>query len=132
MELTPEEILYTQKIIRRLEKDTRHWKWMRWAMLITSILIWGSATYTYLKMAEIQELVTSMFSIPPPNLNSKTIELFVEGRISNLRLEVMVLLRITLQAIFGGVWFVYCLVNWNRHIKSGLIAKGLRRLAFNE
>jgi hypothetical protein len=132
MELTPEEIKYAEKFIRRLEKDTRHWKWMRWAMLITSILIWGSATFTYFKLAEIQELVTSIFSTPRTNFDSRTIELFVEGRISNLRLEFIVLLRITLQVIFGAIWFVYCLVNWNRHIKSGLIAKALRRLAFNQ
>jgi len=74
---------------------------MRWAMLITSILILGSAIYTYFKLAEIQELVTSIFSTPPTNLDSKTIELFVEGRISNLRLEFIVLLRIALQAFFG-------------------------------
>ena len=132
MELKPDEIKYVERYIRRLEKDSRHWKWMRWAMLVTSILIWGSATYTYFKLAEIQELVTSIFSTPRTNLDSKTIELFVEGRIANLRLEFIVLLRITLQAIFGAFWFVYCLVNWNRHIKSGLIAKGLRRLLFKQ
>jgi hypothetical protein len=133
MELTPDEIKYAERLIRRLEKDSRHWKWMRWAMLITSLLIWGSATYSYFKLGEIQELVTPiLLSSLGSNVDSRTIELFVDGRILSLRLEFIVLLRITVQAIFGIFWFIYCLVNWNRHIKSGLIAKALRRLAFNQ
>ena len=133
MELTPDEIKYAERLIRRLEKDSRHWKWMRWAMLITSLLIYGSATYSYLKLGEIQELVSSILpSSLGTSVDSRTIESFVDGRISSLRLEFLVLLRVTVQAIFGTFWFIYCLVNWNRHIKSSLIAKALRRLAFKQ
>src|SRR4030042_5556874 len=116
MELKPDEIKYVERYIRRLEKDSRHWRWMRWAIFITAILIWGSATYTYFKLGQIQEVITSIFSTPGSDVDSRKIELFVEGRISNLRLEFIVLFRITLQAIFGVFWLGYCLVNLNRTI----------------
>ncbi len=132
MELKSDEIKYVERYILRLEKDSRHWKWMRWAGLFIAILIWGSATYTYLKVTEIQSLVTSSFPSTGTNVNLKGIELFVEGRISNLRLEFITLLGTTLRGIFGAFFFVYCLVNWNRHIKSGLIAKTLRKIVLNQ
>ncbi len=132
MELNPDEIKYIERRILRLEKDSRHWKWMRWAGLFIAFLSWGSAAYTYLKVTEIINLVTSSLSLTGTNVDLKGIELLVEGRISTLRLEFVTLLGAALKTIFGGAFFVYCLLNWNRHIKSGLIAKVLRKIVLNQ
>jgi hypothetical protein len=132
MELKSDEMNYLERYILRLEKDSRHWKWMRSAGLFIAILTWGSAAYDYLKMTEIQSLVTSSFPLSGTNLDLKGVELFVEGRIANLRLEFVTLLGTTLRGIFGAFFFVYCLVNWNRHIKSGLIAKTLKKMVLNQ
>ena len=132
MELKPNEINYIKRYIRRLEKDSQHWKWMRWAMLITAIFLLGAAAYSYFKLDQIlgniQDLNNSLFSTFGRNLDSKTIETFLETRISYLRLEFMVLIRITIQVILGVTWLAYSLVNWNRHIRSGLIVKALREV----
>ena len=132
MELKSDEINYLERYILRLEKNSRHWKWMRWAGLFIAILTWGSAAYDYLKVTEIQSLVTSSFPSSGTNLDLKGVELFVEERIANLRLEFATLLGTTLRGIFGAFFFVYCLVNWNRHIKSGLIAKTLKKMVLNQ
>ena len=132
MELKSDEMKYLERYILRLERDSRHWRWMRWAGLFIAILTWGSAAYNYLKVAEIQSLVTSSFPSSGTNLDLRGIELFVEGHVANLRLEFVTLLETTLWAIFWAFWFVYCLVNWNRHIKSGLIAKTLRKIVLNQ
>ena len=132
MELKPDEIKYVERYIRRLEKDSRHWRWMRWAGLFVAILALGTAAYEYIKVTKIISLVTSSFPPTGTNVDLKGIELFVEGRISNLRLEFITLLGTTLKSIFGAIFFVYCLVNWNRHIKSALIAKTLRKIVLNQ
>jgi hypothetical protein len=136
MELKPDEIKYIERYIRRLEKDSRHWRWMRWAMLITAIFLLGAAAYSYFKLDQIlgriQDLDASLFSTFGRNIDSRAIESFVEGRISYLRFEFIALIRTTIQAILGGIWFVYSLVNWNRHIRSGLIAKALREFILKQ
>ena len=132
MELNPDEIKYVERYILRLEKDGRHWKWMRWGGLFIAVLAWGSAAYNYLKVTEIINLVNSSLMPTGTNADLKGIELFVEGRISTPRLEFVTLLGAALKTIFGAVFFVYCLVNWNRHIKSGLIAKALRKIVLNQ
>ena len=109
---------------------------MRWAMLITAIFLLGAAAYSYFKLDQIlgriQDLDASLFSTFGRNIDSRAIESFVEGRISYLRLEFIALIRTTIQAILGGIWFVYSLVHWNRHIRSGLIAKGLREFILKQ
>jgi len=132
MELNPDEIKYIERHILRLEKDSRHWKWMRWGGLFIAVLAWGSAIYEYLKVTEIISLVNSSFMPTGTNADLKGIELFVDQRIANLRLEFVTLLGVTLKIIFGAIFFVYCLVNWNRHIKSGLIAKTLQKIVLNQ
>jgi hypothetical protein len=92
----------------------------------------GNCTYEYIKVTEIVSLLTPSFPPTGTNVDLKGIELFVEGRISNLRLEFITLLGTTFKGIFGGIFFVYCFVNWNGHIKSGLIAKTLRKIVLNQ
>jgi hypothetical protein len=128
MELNPDEVKYVERYIRKFEKDSRHWRWMRWTGLFVAILALGTATYEYIKVTEMISPATSSF--PPTDL--KGIELFVEVRISYLRLEFITLLGTTFKGIFGAIFFVYCLVNWNRHIKSGLIAKTLQKIVLNQ
>ena len=132
MELKPDELKYVERYIHRLEKDSKHWRWMRWAGVFVAILISGTAIYEYCKVIEIVSLVTSSYPSARPNVDSKGIELLMEGRISNLRLEFITLLGTTLKGIFAAILFVYCLVNWNRHIRSALIAKALRRFALKQ
>jgi hypothetical protein len=57
MELKPDEIKYVERYIRRLEKDSRHWRWMRWGGLFVAILALGTATYEYIKVTEFITLL---------------------------------------------------------------------------
>jgi hypothetical protein len=128
MDLTTSETKFAEKYIRRLEKDTRQWPWMHWTMLAASIFILGISIYSFSKLAELNESISDAFSLHRSNFDPKEVELFVTGHLTNLRLEMIGILRISLQALLGGVWLIYCLINWNRHLKSALMAKALRKL----
>jgi hypothetical protein len=128
MNLTPNEIKYAEKYIGRLEKDTRQWPWMRWTMLVASIFILGISIYSFGKLADLNESISGIFSLHRSNFDPKEVELFVTGHLTNLRLQMVGILKISLQALLGGVWLIYCLMNWNRHLKSALMAKALRKL----
>ena len=132
MDLIPTEIKYAEKYIRRLEKDTRQWPWMRWTMLVASIFILGISAYNFSKLADLNESMSAAFSLRRSNFDPKEVELFVTGHLTNLRLEMVFILRISLQALVGGAWLIYCLMNWNRHLKSALVAKALRKLVSEE
>ncbi len=132
MDLKPSEIKYAEKYIRRLEKDARHWTWMRWTMLVASMFILAISIYSFSKLADINESISGVFSLHRSNYDPKEVELFVTGHLMNLRLEMVFILRISLQALLGGVWLIYSLINWNRHLKSALIAKVLRKLVSEE
>ncbi|MGO8991055.1 MAG: hypothetical protein ACLQGU_16550 [bacterium] len=132
MDLTPTEIKYAEKCIRRLEKDTRQWPWMRWTMLVASIFILGISIYNFSKLADLNESISRAFSLHRSNFDPKEVELFVTDQLTNLRLEMVFIFRISLQTLVGGVWLVYCLMNWNRHLKSALMAKALRKLVSEE
>jgi hypothetical protein len=127
MGLTQSEIKYSEKSIRRLEKDSRQWPWMRWIMLAGSILMIGFGVYEFKKIANLKELISSVFSINPQNFNSETTELFVKGQMASFRLELLGFLKILVSEAVGVIWLIYCLVNWNRHLKSAIKAKALSR-----
>ena len=128
MDLTPSEKKYAEKSIRRLEKDSRQWPLTRWIMLIGSILMISSSVYLFNKLSNINELVPSVFSINPKRFNSETVEIFVKGQLASLRLEIYYLIGISLSAITAVHWLAYCLINWNRHLKSAIMAKAFHRL----
>ncbi len=132
MDITPNQIKYAEKYIARLEKDTRQWPWMRWTMFIASTLILGISTYNFIRLANLTESISAVFSLPRSNFDPKEVELYVTGHMTNLRLQIFGILRIGLQAVVGAVWLIYSLLNWNRHLKSALIAKALRRLLLEE
>jgi len=132
MDLRPTETKYAEKYIRRLERDTRQWPRMRWAILVASILILALSTYNFSKLADLNESISAAFSLHRSNFDPKEVELFVISQLANLRLQMFGILRIGLQAVVGAIWLIYCLLNWNRHLKSALIAKALRKLVAEE
>ncbi len=105
---------------------------MRWTMLVASMFILAISIYSFSKLADINESISGVFSLHRSNYDPKEVELFVTGHLMNLRLEMVFILRISLQALLGGVWLIYSLINWNRHLKSALIAKVLRKLVSEE
>lgn len=130
MKLDPKETQQIEKIIRRLEKDKRQWPWLRWVILFGSILIIVSAIYIYIKLNKLMEVTESFFDLYGygNEFNLKMVELLVEGKLMNLRLEFFVLFEIFLYEILGCGILVYCLKNWNRHIKSGVMAKVIQQV----
>jgi len=97
-------------------------------MLVGSILMIGSSVYLFNTLSNLNELLSSVFSINPKNFNSETVEIFVKGQLTNLRLEIFTFLKIFLGEVVGVIWLIYCLTHWNRHLKSAIMAKALQRL----
>ena len=123
MKFTEKENIYIQKLIQQLERNNKYWPWLRWIMLIASILLMGSAFYFLNLLGHLQETLSSAFPMPKKEYDSKMVELFVNGQIANLELEFLVLFKIACYEIIGIAWLVYCLKNWNRHTKNGIIIK---------
>jgi hypothetical protein len=132
MELTPSEINYAEKTIRRLERDSRQWQVTRWIILAGSIFLIGSSLYLFNKLSNLNELISGHFSINPKNFDSETVETFVKGQLVNLRLEIFTFLRIFTGEVLGVIGLIYCWRHWNRHLRAGIIAKALRRLLSEE
>ncbi len=128
MNLTEKENKYIQRLIRQLERDNRYWPWLRWIMLFASILFMGSAFYIFNLLGHLQETLSTALPIPKKDYDSKMMELFVNGQMANLKLEFFVLLKIAAYEILGIAWLVYCLKNWNRHIKNGILIKAIKEI----
>jgi hypothetical protein len=126
------EIKHIEKYIKRLEKDRRQWPWLRWIMLIGSISIIMSTIYIYISLENLLEISSSVFDLRRSNFDPEEIKLFVDGRLMNLQLEFIVLFKIFLYEIVGCGMLVYCLKNWNRHIRAGILIKALHKLANEE
>ena len=128
MKLTEKENKYIQRLIQQLERDNKYWPWLRWIMLFASILLMGSAFYIFNLLGHLQETLTAALPIPKKELDSKMVELFVSGQLANLKLEFLVLFKIAAYEILSIAWLVYCLKNWNRHIKNGIIIKAIKEI----
>ena len=128
MNYTKQETEYLEKLIHRLEKDKKHWPWLRWIILFASILLIGSAFYILNLLSHLQETLSSTFSMPKKEFDSEMVKLFVDGQLTNLRLEFITLFKIAFYEIFGAALLVYCLKNWNRHIKNGIIIKAIKEI----
>jgi hypothetical protein len=128
MDLTPNEIKYTEKYIQRLEKDSRHWPRTRWLLLIAAIPLIGINLYSLSLLTNLNDLIFNTISIHPKNFNPEAVELFVKGQIVNLRLEMYFLMGIFLQALIVAYLLIYPLINWNCHLKCGIIAKALSKI----
>jgi hypothetical protein len=101
-------------------------------MVVASILMLGISIYNVSKLANLNESISDVFSLHRSNFDPKEVELFVAGHMTNVRLQIFSILRISLQTMLGAIWLIYCLMNWNRHMKSALLAKVLRKLVSEE
>jgi hypothetical protein len=128
MKFTEKENKYIQKLIQRLEKDNKYWPWLRWLILFASIVSMSAAIYTFYMLHIFQETLSSVLSIPQKEYNSKLIKILIEGNMVNLRLEFILMYKIALQEILGIGLFIYCLKNWNSHIKKAIMIKIIREV----
>lgn len=135
MGLIDNEGLAAEKYIQKLEKDSHRWKWLRWTGLLGSILIFAFTAYSYYRLAEIQDKlheITSSILLYSDKLDASSVQLYVEGQLTYLRLELLLFFQIALQLIVGTSLLAWSLTNWNRHITSRLLAKALRKLTSEE
>ena len=131
MNLTSEEAKYAKNYILNLEKVGRFWPWFRWILLVSSIIIIGIWIYNIILFEKVLDAMSSSFSVPK-DYNSNKIQLFVKGQVASLRTEIFFLPRMTFDALLGVVLFIYCLRNWKRHVKAGILAKTLKTLLSEE
>ncbi len=128
MKYTKEETEYIRKLVRKFEKDNKYWPWLRWFTLIAAIVCIGSATYIFYRLYNLQESLSSVFTLPKKEYNAESVKLFVEGNLMSLRLEFILSVRMLIQEAIGIALLVYSLANWKRHVKQTIILKLLRTL----
>lgn len=126
MNYTKQETEYLEKLLRRLEKEKKHWPWLRWLILFASIFLIGAAFYILNLHGHLQDSLSSTFSMPKKEFDPKMVKLFVDSQLANLRLEFIILIKIVLYEIIGAGMLVYCLKNWNRHTRNGIIIKAIK------
>jgi hypothetical protein len=132
MKFTEKENKYLKKTIKRLEKDNNYWPWLRWMILLASVVSMGSALYTFYMLQKLIETMTSSFSIPLTEYNFKLLNGLIEGKMATLRMEYIFMQKIAMQEILGIALFAYCIANWNRHIKQAIMIKLIRNFTTKE
>ena len=132
MNFSDTDIKYIDKYLKRLERDKRQWPWLRWVILTFSIIIIISAIYIYNQMVNITKVMESMGALHGNEFDPEMVELLVKGQSMKLKLELLILGKIVFYELLGGLLLVYCIKNWNRHIKSSILHTVLRKLSNDE
>lgn len=128
MDLTPGDTKVAQKVLRRLERRAREWKWTRWIGLCAAGVMLGLAAWTFWRARPACPV--------PAGLSENRLN---GGAISALELKLyayttamlwsMAVSLVTLGIMmgsFGSVYLVLLLANWNRHVCDALLAGLLR------
>jgi hypothetical protein len=128
MKFTAQELNYLAKLTRRLAKNRKHWLWVRWLFLAGALVIMGAAIYNFYLLRKVLDTFSSALSLPNNEYKSEMLRLFIEGNIEELRIEVFFLFKIALQEIVGLGLLIYCMRNWNLHIRNEVIMKLIREI----
>ena len=126
MTLTTEETRHAEKYIEKLEKDVQDWPRTRWIVLVSSIVALGLAYYLYLVLEDL--VLITQFTIQDYSFDPEGVELYVQGYLNSLRLEMIVYLGILIQSSMAAWSLTYCFLRWDRHMRSALFAKALRKV----
>ena len=127
MTFTAEETRQAEKYIEKLEKDVQDWPRTRWIALASSIVALGLAFYVNLRLEDLLEVLLPLFTIQDYGFDPEGVELYVQGHVTSLRLEMIVRLGILLQLGIAAWTLTYCFMRWDRDIRSALLAKTLRK-----
>jgi hypothetical protein len=64
MNYSPQELEYIEKLMRRLERESKQWPWLRWLILPASILLVAVAAHNFILLQNLLNTLTSAFSLP--------------------------------------------------------------------
>jgi hypothetical protein len=127
--LSPSEIDWAKKYLRRLEKDVRQWPWARWFMLLVGLIHLGFAAYLLFVLTTYPT-----FQEPPKadymlgdEFYPERLVTYVDLRIVMTSLKAAIFLSFLTAEVVGLLIIVHCLKNWNRHIKNSIKAKLIRK-----
>ena len=118
--LTPDELAFAHKYIRRLKKSFHGWTWVRWFILAMSIVVLGGGLggLVYLGHAVNTELVNNSMQDRP------FLDTYFKNFILMKHMEIYVL---SIMSVLSGIFMVsYALVNWNSYRRNRLFAKLLQ------
>jgi len=99
MSFTAEEARQAEQYIEKLEKHVKDWPRTRWIVLVSSVAALSIAWYIHLRLEDLLEVFSPLFAIRDSNFDPEAVELYVQGHVASLRLEMIVRLGILIQMV---------------------------------
>jgi hypothetical protein len=137
LELTPEERKIVLDYADRIDRQSRHWRKLRWVAILCFVVGIGLLIVT----DRVSARMRSAFELHPEALkvreqagaDSMTTKLeslatHMDAQILILRMEFMLVLKALIYATIGTSLFVYVMSDWRRDARDKVFAKVLRSL----
>ncbi len=125
---TPEEINLAAIYIKRIEKNSKVMKFMKWFILVCAIVLIGSSAFLLVQCQKVERMNTTKNIMKGNKLQNGNLEEYIDARIELLRIEFEFVRKSYHSAIFGGILIGLFIVTWSWQGRNRLIVKGLRML----
>jgi len=126
VKLTPAEVQYARKWIKRLEANAGIDRWLRWFELLAAFFLIGTAIYVSQVLNYAAPRLLSPTEPADAKIDAPTMRYYVETRILQEEFR-LTLPFVWLPGIAGGLGLLFIMLQWDRHLSDTLVAKLLRR-----